>query len=153
VSEVASIGGFVKQYQVTVTPPAGATNLSIRRRRVAVRRATGNGRALPRDGGEGIHPARARLYPGIEDLKKVALGVGTGGVPILLGEIANVQLGPTCGAVSQSETLGETVGGIVVVRYGANARLVITTLAPPRPGDWRSPPDVKYSVGLRSARH
>src|SRR5438552_18783425 len=92
---------------------------------------------------------RVRGYiQGIEDLKKVAGGVGTGGVPILLGEIANVQLGPDMRrGIAELNGAGETVGGIVVVRYGANARQVIIDVK------WRLdqamsglPPDVKYSV-------
>src|SRR6266542_2056505 len=62
----------------------------------------------------------------IEDLKKVALGVGDKGVPILLGAVADVQLGPEMRrGIAELNGEGETVGGIVVVRYGANARDVI----------------------------
>jgi copper/silver efflux system protein len=70
---------------------------------------------------------RVRGYiSSIEDLKKVALRVGPNGVPILLGQVANVQLGPDMRrGIAELNGEGETVGGIVVVRYGANAKQVI----------------------------
>ena len=59
----------------------------------------------------------------LDDLRKVAVGVGANGVPILLGEVANIQLGPDMRrGIAELNGEGETVGGIVVVRYGANAR-------------------------------
>src|SRR5512132_2947271 len=62
----------------------------------------------------------------IEDLKKVAVGTGANGVPVLLRDVANVQLGPEMRrGIAEWNGEGETVGGIVVVRYGANARDVI----------------------------
>ena len=65
VAEVASVGGFVKQYQVTVDPTKlRAYNLSISRREHAVQRSNGEvGRPFDRNGRKGIHPARARLHP------------------------------------------------------------------------------------------
>ena len=70
---------------------------------------------------------RVRGYiQNLEDLQKVAVGVGAEGVPILLGEVANVQFGPDMRrGIAELNGEGETVGGIVVVRYGANARQVI----------------------------
>ena len=131
VSEVASIGGFVKQYQVTVDPTRlRAYNLSIGDVAMAVQKSNGEvgGRSIEMAEKEFILRVRGYIQ-GIEDLKKVAVGVGTGGVPILLGEIANVQLGPDMRrGIAELNGVGETVGGIVVVRYGANARQVITNV-------------------------
>src|SRR5580765_2596125 len=96
VSEVASIGGFVKQYQVTVDPTKlRAYNLSISDVSMAVQRSNGEvgGRSLELAEKEFILRVRGYIQD-IEDLKKVALGVGDKGVPILLGEVADVQLGP-----------------------------------------------------------
>jgi len=150
VSEVASIGGFVKQYQVTVDPTRlRAYNLSIGDVAMAVRKSNGEvgGRSLEMAEKEFILRVRGYVQ-GIEDLKKVAVGVGTGGVPILLGEIANVQIGPDMRrGIAELNGVGETVGGIVVVRYGANARQVITDVK--RRLDQAMgglPPDVQYSV-------
>src|SRR6266542_1418609 len=150
VSEVASIGGFVKQYQVTVDPTRlRAYNLSIGDVAMAVRKSNCEvgGRSI--EMAEKVFILRVRGYiQGIEDLKKVAVGVGTGGVPILLGEIANVQLGPDMRrGIAELNGVGETVGGIVVVRYGANARQVITDVKQRLDQAMGGlPPDVKYSV-------
>src|SRR3989475_1861175 len=150
VSEVASIGGFVKQYQVTVDPTRlRAYNLSIGDVAMAVQKSNGEvgGRSLEMAEKEFILRVRGYIQ-GIEDIKKVAVGVGTGGVPILLGEIANIQLGPDMRrGIAELNGVGETVGGIVVVRYGANARQVITNVK--RRLDQAMgglPSDVKYSV-------
>src|SRR5262245_9518489 len=150
VSEVASVGGFVKQYQVTVDPTRlRAYNLSIGDVAMAVQKSNGEvgGRSLEMAEKEFILRVRGYIQ-GIEDLKKVAVGVGAGGVPILLGEIANVQLGPDMRrGIAELNGAGETVGGIVVVRYSANARKVIADVK--RRLDQAMaglPPDVKYSV-------
>jgi hypothetical protein len=63
---------------------------------------------------------------GVDDLRKVAVGRGPGGTPVLLGEVANVQLGPEMRrGIAEFNGDGETVGGIVVVRYGVDTRTVI----------------------------
>jgi len=156
VSEVASVGGFVKQYQITVDPVRlRAYNLSINEVSMAVQRSNGEVGGRSMEMGEKEFILRVRGYiRGIEDLKKVALGVGTNGVPILLEQVADVQLGPDMRrGIAESNGEGETVGGIVVVRSGANAREVITKakarLAQAMKG---LPADVHYSVAYdRSA--
>src|SRR6266536_926883 len=150
VSEVASIRGCVKQYQVTVDPTRlRAYNLSIGDVAMAVQKSNGEvgGRSIEMAEKEFILRVRGYIQ-GIEDIKKVAVGVGTGGVPILLGEIANVQLGPDMRrGIAELNGVGETVGGIVVVRYGANARQVITDVKQRLDQAMGGlPPDVKYSV-------
>ena len=128
VSEVASVGGFVKQYQVTVDPAKlRAYNLSIADVSTAIQRSNGEvgGRSLEMAEKEFIVRVRGYVRD-IDDLKKVAVSVGANGVPILLGEVANIQLGPDMRrGIAELNGDGETVGGIVVVRYGANARQVI----------------------------
>src|SRR6266516_2561133 len=150
VSEVASIGGFVKQYQVTVDPTKlRAYNLAISDVAMAVQRSNGEvgGRSIELAEKEFILRVRGYIQD-IEDLKKVAVGLGTGGVPIPLGEIANVQLGPDMRrGIAELNGVGETVGGIVVVRYGANARQVITDVKQRLDQAMGGlPPDVKYTV-------
>src|SRR5437867_4617151 len=96
VSEVASLGGFVKQYQVTVDPTKlRAYHLVISDVAMAVQKSNGEvgGRSIEMAEKEFILRVRGYIQD-IEDLKKVAVGVGASGVPILLGEVANVQLGP-----------------------------------------------------------
>ena len=128
VAEVASLGGFVKQYQVTVDPTRlRAYGLSISEVSMAVQRSNGEvgGRSIEMAEKEFILRVRGYIQS-LDDLKKVAVGVGASGVPILLGEIANVQLGPDMRrGIAELNGEGETVGGIVIVRYGANARQVI----------------------------
>ncbi len=156
VSEVASIGGFVKQYQVTVDPTRlRAYGLSVADVSMAVQRSNGEvgGRSIEMAEKEFILRVHGYIQ-GIDDLKKVALGVGTNGVPILLGEVANVQLGPDMRrGIAELNGEGETVGGIVVVRYGANARQVIQDVKK-RLGQAMKglPDDVTYTIAYdRSA--
>jgi Cu(I)/Ag(I) efflux system membrane protein CusA/SilA len=128
VSEVASIGGFVKQYQVTVDPTKlRAYGLSISEVAQAIQRSNGEAGGRSIELAEKEFILRVRGYvQGLEDLRKVSLGVGENGVPILLGQVANVQLGPDMRrGIAELDGQGETVGGIVVVRYGANAQRVI----------------------------
>src|SRR5579859_4858731 len=150
VSEVASVGGFVKQYQVTVDPARlRAYNLSIAEVGTAIQRSNGEvgGRSI--ELAEKEFMLRVRGYiQGLDDLRKVSVGVGASGVPILLRDVANIQLGPDMRrGIAELNGEGETVGGIVVVRYGANARQVILDvkrrLAQAMKG---LPADVNYTV-------
>src|SRR5947207_5843087 len=95
VSEVASVGGFVKQYQVTVDPAKlRAYNLSVADVSMAIKRSNGEvgGRSMELSEKEFILRVRGYIQ-GLDDLKKVAVSVGSHGVPILLGEVGNVQSG------------------------------------------------------------
>ncbi|MGH9885826.1 MAG: efflux RND transporter permease subunit, partial [bacterium] len=156
VAEVASIGGFVKQYQVTVDPTKlRAYGLSIADVSTAVKRANGEvgGRSIEMAEKEFILRVRGYITS-VEELKKVALGVGQSGVPILLGQVANVQLGPDMRrGIAELNGDGETVGGIVVVRYGANAREVIRNVKQRLAQAMKAlPPDVTATVAYdRSA--
>src|SRR5258708_234062 len=150
VSEVASVGGFVKQYQVTVDPTKlRAYNLSIADVSMAVKKSNGEvgGRSIEMAEKEFILRVRGYINS-IEDLKKVAVGVGQNGVPILLGQVANVQLGPDMRrGIAELNGEGETVGGIVVVRYGANAKKVIVDVKKRLDEAMKGlPADVSYTV-------
>ena len=128
VAEVASVGGFVKQYQVTVDPAKlRAYNLALKDVSTAVERSNGEvgGRSLELAEREFI--LRVKGYvTNLDDLKKVAVGVGDRGVPILLRDVATVQYGSDMRrGIAEANGFGETVGGIVIVRYGANAYQVI----------------------------
>lgn len=128
VSEVASVGGFVKQYQVTVDPTRlRAYNLSLKDVSTAIERSNGEvgGRSLELSEREFILRVKGYIE-NLDDLKKVAVGVGENGVPILLRDVANIQFGPDMRrGIAELNGEGETVGGVVVVRYGANAYKVI----------------------------
>lgn len=150
VSEVASIGGFVKQYQVTVDPvKLRAYNLALADVSRAIERSNGEvgGRSIEMAEKEFI--LRVRGYvDSLEDLRKAAVGVGENGVPILLRDVANVQFGPEMRrGIAEWNGEGETVGGIVVVRYGANARQVIADVKKRLDEAMKGlPPDVTYSI-------
>ena len=128
VAEVASVGGHVKQYQITVDPHRlHAYNLSISDVAMAVQKSNAEvgGRSI--EMGEKEFILRVRGYAqGVEDFRKIAVGRGPGGTPIQLGEVANVQVGPDMRrGIAELNGEGETVGGIVVVRYGVDTRQVI----------------------------
>ena len=150
VSEVASVGGFVKQYQVTVDPTKlRAYNLALKDVSTAIERSNGEvgGRSLELSEREFILRVKGYIQS-LDDLKKVAVGVGANGVPILLRDVANIQFGPDMRrGISDLNGDGETVGGIVVVRYGANARKVIEDVKQRLDQAMKSlPPDVKVTV-------
>jgi Cu(I)/Ag(I) efflux system membrane protein CusA/SilA len=128
VSEVASVGGFVKQYQVTVDPTKlRAYHLALKDVSTAIERSNGEvgGRSLELAEREFI--LRVKGYvSSLDDLKKVAVGLGDKGVPILLRDVARIQFGPDMRrGIAEANGNGETVGGIVIVRYGANSYQVI----------------------------
>ena len=128
VAEVASIGGFVRQYQVEVDPVRlRAYGLPLERVRHAIQRSN-----LEVGGGlielsEREFMVRGRGYvQEVRDLESVALGSAPGGVPILLKDVANVTIGPeTRRGLADWNGEGETVGGVVVVRAGADVRSTI----------------------------
>src|SRR5579862_8623394 len=96
VSEVASVGGFVKQYQVTVDPTKlRAYNLSLKEVSMAIERSNGEvgGRSIELSEREFILRVKGYLQS-LDDLKKIVVSVGDNGVPVLLGDVANIQFGP-----------------------------------------------------------
>ena len=150
VSEVASVGGFVKQYQVTVDPTKlRAYNLSLKDVSTAIERSNGEvgGRSIELAETEFILRVKGYVQS-LDDLRKVAVGSGANGVPILLRDVATVQFGPDMRrGIAEQNGEGETVGGIVVVRYGANANQVIQAVKQRLDQAMKGlPPDVKYTV-------
>ena len=128
VSEVASIGGFVKQYQITVDPNRlRAYDISLSRIRSAVQRSNNDvgGRVL--EMAEAEFMVRGEGYiRGVDDVKRVALGVDESGTPITVEDVATVQIGPDIRrGLAELNGEGEVVGGIVVVRFGANVYEVV----------------------------
>ncbi|HEX2551472.1 MAG TPA: efflux RND transporter permease subunit, partial [Nocardioidaceae bacterium] len=128
VAEVAAVGGFVKQYQVTVDPNRlAAYGLPLDEVVRALRESNNEvgGRLIEWSGTE--YMVRGRGYAkSPEDFGQIVLKVGPGGVPVLLSDVARVELGPEIRrGVSDLDGLGDHVGGIVVMRHGENALNVI----------------------------
>ncbi len=128
VSEVASVGGFVKQYQIIIDPNRLlAYKLSLMKVMEAVRRSNRDveGRVVEWSGRE--YMVRGRGYIRDQsDIEKISVGTDGRGTPILLRDIAEVQLGPEIRrGAADLDGKGEAVGGIVVVRFGENVLSVI----------------------------
>jgi Cu(I)/Ag(I) efflux system membrane protein CusA/SilA len=128
VAEVASIGGFQKQYQVIVDPNAlQAYNVPLMKVVDSVRSGNNDvgGRVVEFSGTE--YMVRGRGYAkNKEDLEQIVVGRDRNGTPVLIKQIARVEVGPEMRrGVSDLDGEGDTVGGIVVMRYGENALNVI----------------------------
>lgn len=125
VSEVATVGGMVRQYQVRVHPDRlrayGVTLASVA---AAIRKANQEVGASVIEMAEAEYMVRASGYlRGIADLANVPLATSVHGTPLLLGDVADITVGPQMRrGVADLDGEGETVGGIVVMRYGENAR-------------------------------
>ena len=128
VAEIASFGGFVRQYQVEVDPARLlAYNIPLARVSDAVRSSNEDvgGRVLEMGGSEYVIRGRGR-FQSLDDIRKVSLGVGPGGAPITVGDVANVQIGPEIRrGIADLDGRGEIVTGWVVMRYGENPLAVI----------------------------
>jgi copper/silver efflux system protein len=128
VSEVASLGGFVKQYQVVVDPNRLlAYNLPISDLIMAIQRANLDVGGGAIEMAETEFVVRSRGYiRSVEDLEEIVIMATPEGTPILVRDLAEVRLGPEMRrGVAELDGEGEVAGGIVVMRYGENARAVI----------------------------
>jgi Cu(I)/Ag(I) efflux system membrane protein CusA/SilA len=128
VSEVASIGGYVKQYQVVVDPnKLRAYNIPIQKIRMAIQRSNADVGGRLVEMGETEFMVRGLGYiKSIDDLYSVPLKVDDRGVPILLRNVATVKIGPELRrGIAEYNGDGEVVGGIIVMRFGENALQVI----------------------------
>jgi Cu(I)/Ag(I) efflux system membrane protein CusA/SilA len=128
VAEVASFGGFVKQYQVTVDPNRlRSYGLSITDVADAVRKSNQDvgGRLLEMGGREFMVRGRGYVKQK-QDLEAVVLKVDAAGTPVLVRDVAWVALGPEMRrGVSDFNGRGDVAGGVIVMRHGENARAVI----------------------------
>ncbi|MDX2436295.1 MAG: CusA/CzcA family heavy metal efflux RND transporter [Acidobacteriota bacterium] len=123
VSEVASLGGFVRQYQVEVDPVRlRAYGVSLAAVKHAIQRSNSDVGGRLVEMGEREYMVRGLGYvKDVRDLEQIALGVGAGGTPLTLSDVANVTIGPEIRrGLADWNGEGETVGGIVVVRSGAD---------------------------------
>ena len=128
VSEVAPIGGMVKQYQIEVDPhKLKAYQIPLSVIKVAVEQANQEIGASVVEMAEAEYMVRATGYiRSIADLEHIPLGTVIDGTPIYLSDVATINLGPKMRrGVADLNGQGEVVGGIVIMRYGENAQAVI----------------------------
>jgi Cu(I)/Ag(I) efflux system membrane protein CusA/SilA len=128
VAEVASIGGFQKQYQVSIDPNTLlAYKIPLQKVIEAIRQGNNDvgGRLVEFSGAE--YMVRGRGYArSIADFQNIVVGDNGKGTPVLVRDVARVALGPDIRrGVVDLDGAGDTVGGIVVMRYGENALKVI----------------------------
>jgi Cu(I)/Ag(I) efflux system membrane protein CusA/SilA len=128
VAEIASLGGFEKEYQVVVDPVRLlGYGMSLQQVTNAVRSSNQDvgARVLEMGGSEYVVQGRGR-YSSADDIRNVSIGTGTDGVPVTLGEVASVQTGPAIRrGIADLNGQGEIVTGWVVMRHGANPVSVI----------------------------
>jgi Cu(I)/Ag(I) efflux system membrane protein CusA/SilA len=128
VAEVASIGGMVKEYQVVLDPAKlVAYNISQDRVIEALQRANHEAGGSVLELAEAEYMVRASGYlKTLEDFRAIALRADASGIPIRVGDVATVQLGPEMRrGVTELNGEGEVAGGIIVMRSGKNARATI----------------------------
>ena len=128
VAEVASLGGFVKQYQINLDPnKLAAYRLPVRKVVDAIRMSNNDvgGRSIELSGTE--YMVRGRGYiRSMKDLENISLGMNDRGTPVLLRDVGQISLGPDMRrGLADLDGKGEVVAGIVVMRYGENALRVI----------------------------
>ena len=128
VSQVASIGGFVKQYQITIDPnKLLAYNIALPKVLDVVGKSNQDveGRVLEFSGTE--YMVRGKGYiKSLSDIENIPVGASISGTPVFLRDIARVQLGPEIRrGLAELDGKGEAAGGIVVVRFGQNVLSVI----------------------------
>jgi Cu(I)/Ag(I) efflux system membrane protein CusA/SilA len=129
VAEVASVGGFAKQYQIDLDPiKLRAYNVALKDVVAAVQRSNNNVGAKVIEVGQTEDIVRGiGLIRGLKDIEDISLGAYNG-TPVTLGNVGSVQLGPEFRRGVLDKDGKEAVGGVVVIRYGANAREVIAAV-------------------------
>ncbi|AFM33303.1 MULTISPECIES: efflux RND transporter permease subunit [Stutzerimonas stutzeri subgroup] len=125
VAEVATIGGMVKQYQV-VLDPLKMASLAVTQAQVieAIGMANQETGGAVLELAETEYMVRASGYlQTLEDFRQIPLQLSARGVPVTLGDVAHIQLGPEMRrGIAELDGEGETVGGVVILRSGKNAR-------------------------------
>jgi len=131
VSEVASIGGFVKQYQVEVDPNALLNyNIPLSKIKTAIQRSNHDVGGKLIEMAETEYMVRGLGYiQSLDDLKSIAVSVSSNGTPIRLEDVANIHFGPELRrGLADFNGEGEVAGGIVIMRYGENALATIKNI-------------------------
>src|SRR6186713_886348 len=129
VAEVASVGGFVQQYQVDVDPiRLRALNIPLSAVVAAVRDSNLNvGGNVLESNGAWLIVRGVGLIASVDDIKRIVVG-GSNGVPIYVAQVANVQIGDAFRIASLVKGTQEAVGGVVVARTGVNTNDVIAAV-------------------------
>merc|ERR1711969_426131 len=128
IAEVASVGGMVKQYQIVLDPyrmaSFGVTHAEIVS---AIQSANQEAGGSIVEMGEAEYMVRASGYLGdLDDFRAIPLRAVSGGVPVTLGDVATIQVGPELRrGIAELNGEGEVAGGIIVLRQGADARSAI----------------------------
>jgi Cu(I)/Ag(I) efflux system membrane protein CusA/SilA len=128
VSEVASVGGYVKQYQVEVDPNAlQAYEIPLSKVIEAIKRSNNDVGGRLFEMGETEYMVRGLGYiKSIDDIKTIPVGVDANGTPIRLQDVAHIQIGPELRrGVTELNGEGEVAGGVVIMRFGENALATI----------------------------
>ncbi len=131
VAEVASIGGMVKQYQVVLDPSRLiAYRMSQNKVVEAIRKANQETGGAVLELAEAEYMVRASGYlKSLDDFRAIPLGVNSAGVPVTLGDVATVQIGPEMRrGIAELDGQGEVAGGVVILRSGKNARATIAAV-------------------------
>ncbi|MBT6207702.1 MAG: efflux RND transporter permease subunit [Francisellaceae bacterium] len=131
VSEVATIGGMVKQYQITIEPNRlRAYGIPLSHVKMAIQKANQEVGASVIELGEAEHMVSATGYlKGTESIKNIPLGVTESGTPILLSNVADVSKGPQMRrGIADLDGRGEVIGGTVIMRQGENALKTINAV-------------------------
>ena len=128
IAEVASVGGMVKQYQVVLDPyrmaSLGVTHAEVVKAIRAANQETGGSIV---EMAEAEYMVRASGYLGnLQDFREIPLKTASGGVPVTLGDVATIQVGPELRrGIAELNGEGEVAGGIIVLRQGGDARSAI----------------------------
>ncbi|HBS26476.1 MAG TPA: CusA/CzcA family heavy metal efflux RND transporter [Gammaproteobacteria bacterium] len=128
VSEVATVGGMVKQYQVVANPERlRAFNIPLNQLGKAIRNANNETGGSVLEIAEAEYMVRSQGYLGsVADIETVPVSVDENGTPILVRDLARVDIGPEMRrGIAELNGEGEVTGGIVIMRYGENAQKVI----------------------------
>jgi Cu(I)/Ag(I) efflux system membrane protein CusA/SilA len=131
VAEVASIGGMVRQYQVVLDPvKLAAYGVTHQQIVSALQSANGESGGSVLELAEAEYMVRAGGYlKTLDDFRAIPLRTAAGGVPVTLGDVATVQIGPEMRrGVAELNGQGEVAGGVVILRSGKNARATITAV-------------------------
>ncbi|MGO2129982.1 MAG: efflux RND transporter permease subunit [Pseudoalteromonas prydzensis] len=128
VSEVAAVGGMVKQYQVQVDPDKlRAYDIPLSLIQIALQKGNKETGASVVEMAEAEYMVTATGYiQSVSDIEKIPLGINEQGTPLRIGDVANVNLGPQMRrGIAELNGEGEVVGGVVVMRFGENAQQTI----------------------------
>ena len=131
VSEVASVGGMVRQYQVVLDPDKlAAFNIPHTRVIEALQKANQETGGSVLELGEAEYVVRASGYlTGLDDFRKIPLRTSSSGVSVRLGDVARIQLGPEMRrGISELDGEGEATGGVIIMRSGKNALQTIAAV-------------------------